>query len=286
MPTDETLLLAWKSNTDGFGLAYGDGRQVQIRKGAMTPEEMLALIASCPDLTDLPVILHLRLATAGKVDPGNCHPYPISGSASRLRTTTLSCGAAIAHNGHIYSGSNSWYYGDDNYSGQLFVAGSKQEDTLTDTAEFIQEYLAGMPVKMLTNLKVLSLIQMATASKFALVTPTQLFLVGDFYKEPSELLVSNTYWHRTPVAPLKMVENSIALTQIPSTSIVADMYTAPSAPLYTDFGTPLRKSDPTPHNPSWVCEGCGEWSEDVGQEWGGMTLCDDCHREFVVGRAY
>ena len=74
MPTKTLLSRAWAGNDDGFGLAYGDGRRVHIHKGAMTMAQMFELVDSLGDLTKNPVIMHCRLATAGKIDAGNCHP--------------------------------------------------------------------------------------------------------------------------------------------------------------------------------------------------------------------
>ena len=47
------------------------------------------------------VVFHFRISTSGKIDEGNCHPYPLTDDSIYLRKTNLRCSIGIAHNGII-----------------------------------------------------------------------------------------------------------------------------------------------------------------------------------------
>lgn len=37
------------------------------------------------------VVFHFRISTSGKIDEGNCHPYPLTDDSIYLRKTNLRC---------------------------------------------------------------------------------------------------------------------------------------------------------------------------------------------------
>jgi hypothetical protein len=276
LPNEDILSQCMHNNDDGFGLAWADGRSVHIRKGAMTLEQVFELIARLPrDIKDKHMIMHFRLGTQGAVMAGNCHPYPISSSINRLHATTLDCQCAVAHNGHIYSNSsNSWYYNGSDYGyayPNTYVSRDKTRDKLTDTAEFIRDYLAGLSSKYLKNSNVLKLIDMATDSKFALLFPTETYIIGEFSEHKTGLLFSNLYWEYT-VKKTPVVEGNI----VPPSNV--NIQSSKAEPEQADvMGVPIAKDE-------WMCESC-----DLPQLSGfgggyyymGFRLCWDCYCEMA-----
>lgn len=88
----EWLVNSFLGNDDGAGFAYIKDGKVQIEKGFM---EMRPFITAYDRLynehgKDNPMLIHCRIATAGRVGKDNCHPFRIKGGA-------------LIHNGHLWS---------------------------------------------------------------------------------------------------------------------------------------------------------------------------------------
>ncbi len=179
LPRESVLRTAWQNNSDGFGLAYNTNEgQVKIVKGAMKLKQSLQLLKSVPDITNKSVILHFRFATEGRIEPGNCHPFPISKFVNDLKATSLVCGAALAHNGIIPNGEpHKWVINVGGNYTQL-PRDSRQEK-LSDTQKFIIERLSKMGDNLF-NEGVLELIGDYTSSKFAILDGKSVHLIGDF----------------------------------------------------------------------------------------------------------
>lgn len=47
------------------------------------------------------MLYFILISTSGKIDEGNCHPYPLTDDSIYLRKTNLRCSIGIAHNGII-----------------------------------------------------------------------------------------------------------------------------------------------------------------------------------------
>ena len=100
-PSEKTLRACFTNNDDGAGFAYykpGE-RVVHIRKGFMKVEDLFEAIRLSGIGKDYVAMYHFRQATHGLVDGGNCHPFPVSNSAERLRALSLEVPTAVAHNG-------------------------------------------------------------------------------------------------------------------------------------------------------------------------------------------
>ena len=105
-PDLDTLKLCWDANPDGAGMVFPSKQKcnmLEIRKGYMDWESFaegynrLAL----DKMEELPLLLHFRIATAGNVDAGNTHPFPISKYQNTLRLETLFARYALVHNGML-----------------------------------------------------------------------------------------------------------------------------------------------------------------------------------------
>lgn len=77
----------FRSNPHGAGFAFSENNTITIRKGYFSIGRFLEnYIAVC----HLPMLVHFRLATHGRQDRNNCHPFLIKSSRS-----------AVVHNGII-----------------------------------------------------------------------------------------------------------------------------------------------------------------------------------------
>lgn len=104
LPDETTLQIMFKNNPDGAGIMYAYNGNVFIEKGFMTYEEFKTSIEKLSkkyDITELPVIMHFRIATSGDIDGGTTHPFPISTKRKVLRKLKYTTDIAIAHNGII-----------------------------------------------------------------------------------------------------------------------------------------------------------------------------------------
>lgn len=92
-PSLETFKICWDNNPDGAGIAYADGSEVKIEKGFMEWADFKVFFESI-DLTDLPALIHFRIATHGTVKAENTHPF------------TVNKNVVAAHNGILSGVSN------------------------------------------------------------------------------------------------------------------------------------------------------------------------------------
>lgn len=82
------LIHGARANRDGAGIAYYNGRKVVIEKSPKWGETEVS--KALAKIGNAPAIIHFRLATHGKVDASNAHPFE------------LPHGFAAAHNGVIH----------------------------------------------------------------------------------------------------------------------------------------------------------------------------------------
>lgn len=102
-----TLAACWDSNPHGAGIMYARGKKVSIVKGLMTLEALIEAIDGANIQQSEPLVIHFRVATSGGVNRGMTHPFPLVPDVKKLRSTSITCGAALAHNGVLGSGSAS-----------------------------------------------------------------------------------------------------------------------------------------------------------------------------------
>lgn len=101
LPSQAELTTAFDNNKDGFGMAIAskDGKDVVIKKGALTLKHVFNLLSTVKEPKSKQMILHFRIATEGAICPGNCHPFPLSSEEKELKATEIHTDMAIAHNG-------------------------------------------------------------------------------------------------------------------------------------------------------------------------------------------
>lgn len=143
----------YENNSDGAGYMYAFGGKVHIIKGFMEYDALMNSLEKLNDkhnLKDLSMVFHFRISTAGRVDGGNCHPFPVTDDFNLLRKTHVNTNLAMAHNGVIHAFSP--YNMKDIYNDtQHFIAScvsylySLNADFLADerTAELFENIIDG-----------------------------------------------------------------------------------------------------------------------------------------------
>lgn len=85
--SEENMRRMFNCNRDGAGLAYvrtsGEKTDVVIDKGYFDSEEWIAAYKRAQQITrgESPILLHARIATMGKINKSNCHPFAIKNGA-------------------------------------------------------------------------------------------------------------------------------------------------------------------------------------------------------------
>jgi len=181
MPTQETIRTMFLGNSDGAGYMYLDpnSNMVKIRKGYMTVKSLfdsLQDLADNYDLTEIPMVLHFRIGTAGGNIPENTHPFPLTENMKLLQKRRLTCNIGIVHNG--------------------IIPIKTSATNISDTMEYITSQLAPL-YKMnhgfYNNDYGKEMIKNFTGSKWAFLDSTgDIATIGTFIEEPEGLLYSNS----------------------------------------------------------------------------------------------
>ena len=185
----EDLAEAWRTNSDGAGLAWYDprSRSVVIEKGFFSLRSLWAVIEENHDKL---MLVHLRFATHGSVNTDNCHPFDLSDGA-------------LIHNGIIPIAEtlaeckprdwNDWRYDEDEDEGAQTTAEAKaayaqwlydrdlapavEEDEPSDTRLFVDEYLSDMQYRdLVKNRKMIERL-ISKGSKLATLHDNGRFLI-------------------------------------------------------------------------------------------------------------
>lgn len=179
----KTIPTAWlescfEGNPDGAGFAYIKEGKVQISKGYM---DMKSFLIAYDGLTqtfgqDNPMLVHCRIATAGRVNKGNCHPFPIKGGA-------------LIHNGTLWSVTDGF--------------DAKKSDTREFAEMFYNILDYGSVVKAVASGEFTDAIGY---DKMAMLYDDGRFaLAGNWYEEDCALF-SNTGYGHAPVSSYYMFE--------------------------------------------------------------------------------
>ena len=103
MPPADTLRRCFEENPDGAGLMWPENGRVMLRKGFMDWGALSHAISNeLPrDARELPVALHFRIATHGRVKPGCCHPFAVCKDYKTMRAQSVSAAVGFMHNGTL-----------------------------------------------------------------------------------------------------------------------------------------------------------------------------------------
>lgn len=177
MPALDTLKACWQGNENGAGIGFvraGDS-EVTLSKGFMRFRTLKRVLGALKLGLDDMAVIHFRFATHGLIDGGNCHPFPLSNTATDLRARQGKFPMVVAHNG---------------------VFGSMADhDTLSDTQKFVGGILSNPAIKdNVENKAVKELLRgyCGSSSKLVFLSPRNLTLIGDWVTDiESGLLFSN-----------------------------------------------------------------------------------------------
>lgn len=87
-PTKKTLRQCFDNNPDGAGFAFPGKNKVKIRKGFFTWRSFWIAYRNAP--IDCSMLIHFRIATSGKIDGENCHPFRINDRHALIHNGNLS----------------------------------------------------------------------------------------------------------------------------------------------------------------------------------------------------
>lgn len=80
-------------NSDGFGIAYGDGAALHLVRMVGTPSEIWDTYRTVAG--GKRCVLHFRMTTHGATDANNAHPYPVTDDIVVAHNGILSCGNPV-----------------------------------------------------------------------------------------------------------------------------------------------------------------------------------------------
>lgn len=110
LPCKDIIKRCWDRNPQGAGLCFAIDGKVNIDKGFMQFEELDSRLEALDEemnIRESSLIIHFRIATSGRTDEGNCHPFPVTDDAEAIRAKSVTADLAMAHNGVIQDFSKS-----------------------------------------------------------------------------------------------------------------------------------------------------------------------------------
>lgn len=174
LPEKKKLEIGYKNNPDGVGIAMlrPDKNLIYIKKDFKDFEDFWKWSNENISRDDIAVI-HFRLATSGKVDIGNRHPFPITRNKQLLRRSTSYSRYIVAHNGVL----SDYSYKKGKYS---------------DTQKFTMDLLADLKYKLHIEGVQRLISKYIGSDKLAIIDAKhrKLILIGD-YIEDNRIFWSN-----------------------------------------------------------------------------------------------
>lgn len=188
--TEDDLMEAYLSNPDGAGIAWCENNAIHVRKGLMTYEEMVKELEQVP--ADVPLMIHMRIATSGGINQEATHPFPISPRLSDMHKLSYDDGQCVLmHNGVLPYESDS---------------GTKCSDSMTYTMKIIAPLAKNKTVENergLIRSKFAEGVIESTCidNRIALLDAAgDMKMFGDGWSQVTDgIWASNTYWRYTPV---------------------------------------------------------------------------------------
>lgn len=175
---ESVLENCFDANPDGAGIMYQREGKVMIDKGFMTWRSFIKAWNKIPN--DVDRVIHFRIATSGKVEGGNCHPFPVSRDFNAMRKTKQYARMAVAHNGILSE----------------YAPKEGMKCNYSDTMNFIK--LVIDPLRSVINKpEIQEFIGKATSNKFAIMTPTDTYIIGDFNESEGCFFSNYSYIKRT-----------------------------------------------------------------------------------------
>lgn len=243
----ETLEICSKNNPDGCGFAYSDNGKVYIKK-FMDFETFYEEYSKVENKSTM--LIHFRIATHGKVETKNCHPFKLN---NRM---------ALIHNG-VISG-----YGD--------------KDKKTDTQDFIDKVIGNISWKMWKNPSFIELVNNAIGySKLCILdVDGNHFIVGE---EKGEW-VDGVWFSNKSYKPKEIKPKTTCAKQYYNQGSLWDMYGEESYDDWYNRTLSTQKELETPDTSCKVvykCKKCGN-EVAVDEYYDDFITCDKCTSDRLV----
>ena len=179
----------FEQNPDGAGFAYAYKGKVYIVKGMMTYRSFKKAIRRTEKVVnfkDVPMLIHFRVSTGGGVNPGCCHPFPLTTNIDDMKITNMICDYAVVHNGTI----------------DLTKYEANKLTETSDTMVFIAKYLSKLATNKswFENKKNWELIYEMLGSKMAILSADGTIHYTEGFEECDGILYSNTTYKETRAA--------------------------------------------------------------------------------------
>lgn len=178
---ESVLTNCFSSNPDGAGIMYQSNGKVKIDKGYMSFSSFFAAWNSIP--SDVDRVAHFRIATSGRIEGGNCHPFPICKDYTEMRKLESWTHIGLAHNGILTK----------------YTPKDRLMSTHSDTMAFIKKIVHPLG-NLVMRPEVQDLIDDATNNKFAIMSPRQTVLIGHFIQYQGAFYSNSSYlpkWEST-----------------------------------------------------------------------------------------
>jgi len=75
--SESTLKNSWNRNSDGAGILWSDGKKLFVHKEMNSVSKFIKKYNEIRMQTKFPIVLHFRIATSGKINEENCHPFMV-----------------------------------------------------------------------------------------------------------------------------------------------------------------------------------------------------------------
>ncbi len=152
--TKEEATQMWQTNPDGGGFAYvDDANTVQVVKAMNFPAFWSEFEQARSAFPQRDFLLHMRIATHGKISLDNVHPFPAGKNT------------VMAHNGILH----------------MVAADLPADNSVSDTRYFIENVLAEMPDDWLEKPYLVDMVEEYIGwSRLMFLSPTGVVKLGDF----------------------------------------------------------------------------------------------------------
>ena len=162
LPDTQTLETCY-NNPHGAGFMYQHDNRVHIQKGFMSFNSLMTAIDHLQqqkiNITNTNLTIHFRLASHGRITASNCHPFPITKNQNKLKVKSCITDLAMVHNG--------------------IIPFTSYNRSTSDTILFVKDYLSEIKDNLFNPITA-ELISHATKSKFIIMSPDNIQLIGDF----------------------------------------------------------------------------------------------------------
>ena len=185
LPHQDTLATCMRNNPHGTGYMFPENGTVTIRKGFNNVGKLLTDIhAHVHDIKHTPVVIHARIATSGKKNTGQMHPFPVVSDTEQLTAKNTTAQYGLAHNGIMDMGA----------------------DGMSDTMLLVKHTLAPLVELVHARDIITNVLWYIDMSRFALMDGTgDVELTGDTWEKYAGTHYSNTgykrYVYKTKTTP-------------------------------------------------------------------------------------